>query len=578
MPVVTDVVNARIKINDTELSNTLSAVVLEQSVDDHHRLRARVQIGATRNPDEIIQEQARSHRWLGSRISLEVERSDSDNRSLKFSGVVTRVSLENSVNGLNEIVVEAASPTILLDGARKNKIMTEVKASDAISVALGDHSMQIGRVEATSKVMPYLVQYRETDYAFIRRMASGAGLFSYYDGEKFQVVKAAARDEVQLDFYADVTQFALGLGMANTGKSGTAWDPTAKEALSSEAEGRPSGASPSGVTTISIDASKDSYPGYDYTTDHKAAADMASLDDAVKVAKDAAIGNLFTVRGESGVEGVRVGGSIRIAGMADYNGQYFVRQVTHVVREGGEYSNSFECIPLDLAYPQLSHPLPRITEVQTAIVTDNQDPDQLGRVKVKFSWLPQDESIWLRIAWPYAGKERGWYSLPEVDDEVLVAFEHGDPDMPVVIGSLYNQKDKPPEGSYNAENDVKMFMTRAGNLLKFVDTDGSEELTITQKDGKNTITLALSGPSISIESEGDISIKGKTIALESTSGDITVKSGGKLAQESSMDLTLKGGMNLKAEGSVNCELKGGAQTKLEGGAMTEIKGAMVKIN
>jgi len=509
MPTASDVVQTRIKIDDTELQQTLSSVSLEQHIDNHHK---------------------------------------------------------------------ASSPTVLLDGARKNKISADIKASDAIQAALSSHSLQCGAVEATSKVMPYLVQYRETDYAFIKRLASGSGLYSYYDGEKFQVRKAAARDEVELAWRQDIGEFSLGLGTANANKSGTAWDPVGKEPLSSEAGGKPSGASPSGLVKVSIDASKDVYRGYDYTADHRAAADMASLDDTVRVAKDAAIGSMITVRCQSTVPSIKLGSSVKITGMSVYDGQYFVRQITHTVEERASYSNTFECVPLDLAYPRLSHPLPRITEIQSAIVTNNQDPEQWGRVKVKFSWLPNDQSVWLRIAQPYAGNERGWYSLPEVDDEVLVAFEHGDPDMPVVLGALYNGRDKTPEGAYNDQNDIKVFMTRGGNLLKFVDTDGSEELIITQKDGKNTISLALSGPTISIESEGDIAIKGKTITLESTGGDITVKSGGKLAQESSGDLELKGGMNLKAEGSVNCELKGGAQTKLEGGAMVEIKGAMVKIN
>src|ERR1700750_2275998 len=84
----------------------------------------------------------------------------------------------------------------------------------------------------------------------------------------------------------------------------------------------------------------------------------------------------------------------------------------------------------------------RIYGVVVAVVTNNQDPDGFGRVKVKFPWLSDvDESSWARIAAPMAGKARGIYFLPEVDDEVLVIFEHGDVRSPYVLGALWNCQD-----------------------------------------------------------------------------------------------------------------------------------------
>jgi uncharacterized protein involved in type VI secretion and phage assembly len=99
----------------------------------------------------------------------------------------------------------------------------------------------------------------------------------------------------------------------------------------------------------------------------------------------------------------------------------------------------------------------RIHGVVVGLVTNNQDPDGLGRVKVKFPWLSDvDESSWARIAAPMAGKQRGACFLPEVDDEVLVAFEHGDMRFPYVLGALWNGQDAPPVTNSDGTNNVRM--------------------------------------------------------------------------------------------------------------------------
>src|SRR5262245_16193614 len=121
----------------------------------------------------------------------------------------------------------------------------------------------------------------------------------------------------------------------------------------------------------------------------------------------------------------------------------------------------------------------RIYGVVSGIVTNNQDPDKLGRVKVRFPWLSEsDESWWARVATPMAGKDRGAYFLPEVDDEVLVAFEHGQVDHPFVIGCLWNGKDDAPESNADGENNHRTIKSRSGHVLRFNDKSGSETIEI----------------------------------------------------------------------------------------------------
>src|SRR6185295_11928909 len=115
----------------------------------------------------------------------------------------------------------------------------------------------------------------------------------------------------------------------------------------------------------------------------------------------------------------------------------------------------------------------RINGVVVGVVTNNQDPDGMGRVKVKFPWLSdQDESHWARVAAPMAGKERGFYFLPEVEDEVLVAFEHGDARFPYVLGALWNGKEGPPAKNDDGKNNIRVIKSRSGHIIRLTDEDG----------------------------------------------------------------------------------------------------------
>jgi uncharacterized protein involved in type VI secretion and phage assembly len=245
--------------------------------------------------------------------------------------------------------------------------------------------------------------------------------------------------------------------------------------------------------------------------------------------------------------------------MSKLDGVFWVTEVTHHFDESGKYHNQFTCSPLDVSYPVKKHRPPRLTNLQSAIVTDIDDPDGLGRIKVKIPAL-DFETLWVRFAVPHAGNQHGWVILPEVDDEVLIGWENGDPDLPVVLGCLYNGKDT-PMAKPGQDNEVKLFVTKAGNEIRFTDKDGEEQIKISTKDGKNQIVLDMKGPSISITSDGDISIKG---------GNVTI--------ESQQQLQLKSGADTKIEAQANLTVKATGNVNSEAGAVNKIKGAIINLN
>lgn len=202
----------------------------------------------------------------------------------------------------------------------------------------------------------------------------------------------------------------------------------------------------------------------------------------------------------------------------------------------------------------------RINGVAVGVVTDNQDPEELGRVKVEFPWLASgSESTWAKIATFMAGGEYGAFFLPEVDEEVLVAFEQGDINHPYIIGALWNTRDAPPETNTDGANNIRVIRSRNGHELVFNDDErGGAKLEIRTSSGHQIILDDASGQEkIQIlDKSGD-----NTIEFDSTQNIIAI--------ESMVTLKLK---------SQTIEIEAGANMKISASGVLEIKGGLVKIN
>jgi uncharacterized protein involved in type VI secretion and phage assembly len=181
--------------------------------------------------------------------------------------------------------------------------------------------------------------------------------------------------------------------------------------------------------------------------------------------------------------------------------------------------------------------------VVVGIVTNNQDPDNMARVRVKFPWLSDDdESWWARIAVPMGGSGRGTYFLPEVDDEVLVAFEHGDVRSPYVVGALWNGKDAPPTNNSDGKNNIRLIHSRSGHLVRLDDTDGDEKIEVIDKTGGNKITIKSSDNSMKLECTGKMTLHA-TAGMEITcDADIKIQANATMDIESTAPMTIKGAM------------------------------------
>jgi len=190
----------------------------------------------------------------------------------------------------------------------------------------------------------------------------------------------------------------------------------------------------------------------------------------------------------------------------------------------------------------------KIYGVAVGVVANTKDEEGLGRVKVDLPWRGEagDESHWARIATLMAGNGYGSFFIPDVGDEVLVAFEHGDINHPYVIGALWNGVDKPPESNADGKNNIRKIKSRSGHEIIFNDDDtakkekieihtkaghkvvlddstGKEKIEIIDKTGSNKISIDSVQNSMTIESAMQLKIKANVVEIEGTSS-LTLKS------------------------------------------------------
>lgn len=193
----------------------------------------------------------------------------------------------------------------------------------------------------------------------------------------------------------------------------------------------------------------------------------------------------------------------------------------------------------------------RFYGILTGIVTNNQDPDKLGRVKVHFPSLSDnDESYWARVVTPMAGAERGLYCLPEVNDEVLVAFEHGMVEFPYILGALWNGKDKPPESNDDGKNNMRTLKSRSGHIIRLDDTEGAEKIEIIDKSEANSIVVDTANNALTITADSDITIQSSNGKLILSGQGVEITSGAEIKVEASQNMDLKAGPQLNIKGQL----------------------------
>jgi uncharacterized protein involved in type VI secretion and phage assembly len=442
----------------------------------------------------------------------------------------------------------------------------------------------------------HVIQYDQSDWEFLWDRARLYGCQMYVDklGLHFETAGTMHGAPITLSWGKDLVQFEprlVSMGQVTEAAVG-GWDPNLKTKISAKAPGATS--VPMNVIGNGLTGPMTEAMAFSSSTDYSVDTPMHDLGQAMQVAEalmDEHADQFVRASGEVNtcIPGLVAGSKALVTNVGTrFGGTYYVSEAKHIYRNGN-YRILFEVSgqnPYTIRHLINGNDMDRnkINGVVIGIVTNNNDPLMAGRVKVKYPWIPSMQEIegdWARIISIGGGASGGSMFLPEVNDEVLVAFEHGDINFPYIVGILWNGKDRPPQGKGavvgGGKVNQRVIRSRSGHTIIFDDTMGEEKIIIQDKTGSNSITIDSTMNAMTIKSQGDLKIEAGGKLTLSSMGDFSVDSKMKGTLNAATSVELKGNVSVKVEGAM-IDLKADAQASLKANAMVEIQGGIVKIN
>jgi type VI secretion system secreted protein VgrG len=583
---------AKVKIGGEDFSLRYTTIHIRQELGWHHYFEVRVAL-----TDILDKFKGILSRTVSDLFGKPVEIVMTDN---SFNGLVTGVSLNRVRRQENELIITGGSPTVVMDEGPNTISFYEQTLKQIADNLINQYSGKFKGLHISPKAkdkIKYVVQYKESNFQFLARMAARYGEWFYFDGEEiFFTTKPPRQGDKTVKLYQDknLLQFDLSVKAAPVNFKLAGYDYKKHQYLDKEAAYN---GSMSDLTKIAFDKSKSEL--YSHTMlmpVHQSLSDL-DLDQLKTLREQAHVNEMVVLTGSSTEESLKVGSYIQllderndlIGNTEDY-GNFIISHLEHSFsREGDNYFNSFEALPAEVEIPPFTSPIePPFCEMQLAEVVEINDPDALGRIRTQFIWQrgTDQQSPWMRVASPYTGKDKGFYVIPEIGDQMVVAFEHNNPDRPYVLTGLYNGEAKPE--NHNGENNLKAIKTKGGHTILMNDEKGKESFgIISPKDvavtastgnitlsGQEIITIESKGNNIQIDSPGRITIHAKEIVLEA---DSKISLNAPIIESNAESEFKATSTTITIDATTTTTIKG-LTMNMEGTNMTNITGGMIKLN
>ena len=480
-----------ISVGKKSLSSFIS-LQIEQNIGTHHRFQMSIELESGGN--RYVHNISSSKDWLGESIVVKAANTPI------FVGVVTNVQLHREGSDFGCIIVSGYSATYRMETAHSCFSWNDTTIGNVVKKLCAEAKVQLELNPEFKETKDFICQYEESDFDFIRRLAYQYQEWMYFDGTKLIFGKPRKlADPIRLEY--GTTLSSLDIGLQTLARSEQVFsyhsgadremqrmtpnlayghDKLAGEAFRASLGMFSKPARQHALPRISNETELDNYTG------RKQAAETAET---------------HYITAESQVPTLRVGSVVslyssfleRVGNLSEESlGDFIIIEITHEVSQGSYYKNRFKAIPATLkALPSPKVRMP-LAETQMATVLSNADPEGKGRVRVRMNWQTDGmQTGWVRVMTPDGGSSkdvksnRGFVFIPEVGDQVLLGFRHGDPARPYVMGSLFNGT---TGGGGGQGNNCKSLTSRTGSSLKLDDSVGS----VTLHD-KGTVNMNFDG-------------------------------------------------------------------------------------
>ncbi|MTI30879.1 type VI secretion system Vgr family protein [Xanthovirga aplysinae] len=575
---------------------------LTQALADHHNFTIKCPAVAVEGEGGALIDKAKT--FIGQKISIhfEVITNDSaEKASNMFHGIVLNVSLHKHGGYYGDLLIKGSSPTRLLEHGEDSQSFENKPLPDIISEATKEYPQDLFSLNIApvyQRAIPYTVQYKETDFNFLKRLARRYGEWFYYDGKQINFGKAN-KNSFELEYNRNLHDFNFSLNLEPQQFQYMAYDAVqSKVHVASSTQFAEQSKNP--FVSHAIEASEKTFskmPSALYNHSLMEESGEIELSEIAKLQKKKRL-NLLLVTGESEHPGINVGDEVKVKGInlknveeEDDYGSYRVTGIVHQCDESGNYSNHFEALPADAEVPPYfdENAVP-LCETHSGQIVDNNDPEGLARVRVQFPWqAPFNGSTpWIRLVSGHSGGGKGFHMLPEIGEEVLVAFEGGNAEKPYVAGAMFHGGGK--SGFQDPQNNIKALRTRSGNTLILNDKDGSISIydpsgnaVILHGDQNLTIrapkTLTIAATDINIQAGNSINVISQPAEEGGGEGTITFTAQKSLSAEAldeTINITSKQDMTLESSEAATT-LKGSTEMTVEGDNLQLIGGSKAVI-
>ncbi|QUB80857.1 type VI secretion system Vgr family protein [Prevotella jejuni] len=556
--------------------SSFKSLRIDQSTGAHHHFDLTVDLesGGNRQVHNI----SSSKEWLGKDIIVKAA-----NKPF-FCGIVTNIELHRDGSDFGCIQVSGYSSTYRMETAPSCYSWNDRSIGDVVKSLCSDGKVQLALNAAHKKQLDYICQYEESDFDFVRRLALQYQEWMYYDGLKLVFGKPRRLpDPIKMEFGTSLSSLNIGLQTLARPEQVFTFHSGANREMDRKTPDKAYG-----HDRMAGDAFRAALPSYPKAARQYSIQRVSSIDDLenyVLLKQAAETAETHYVTAESQDPRLHVGSVISLyssflKGVGNLSqeslGDFIIIEMTHEVSESCYYKNRFKAIPgtvMSLPNPKVEMPL---AETQMATVLSNADPHGAGRVQVRMNWQTDNmRTSWVRVMTPDGGgskdvkSNRGFVFIPEVGDQVLLGFRHGDPARPYVMGSLFNGTTG--KGGFDS-NHKKSLTTRSGSTVTFDDTAHTILLQTTRA---NKIFIDELNGTITISSAEEVNVNTKNININA-SENMNVNVGKNFTMQVGEQSSVNIGedSSLSINGSSVLSIMEDAKSSVSGNQTTDIYGNM----